>query len=213
MQAHERVILEERVGSGAVGRRRIHETERIRRAREEAEEEELDDADDPEDERGRAQAVRESAADRGQGFPGRPQRPELAAAGEGEERPIAGEDPAPEEDRSLEAAPERDRRVVGRRLAASHARHVFDAEVVREEGDLHHEHAARHGEEGEVGGAAGQGAGYLPAGAGKAGPAAGRGGQYGGQQPRDDGRVAECAQHAAALPGFMCPYESSRRDL
>ena len=153
------------MGPGPLAGAGIHDAERIRRPREKAEEEELDDADDAEDEGGRAEAVRESAPERGHRFAGGPQSPELAAPGEGEERPVAGEDPAPEEDRALEAAPERDRRVVGRRLAAPHARHVLDAEVVREEGDLHNEHAGGHREEGEVGGASGQGRGHLAAGA------------------------------------------------
>ena len=65
--------------------------------------------------------------------------------GEGED--VDAEDRAPEEDRALERAPQRDDGEDERRRAAAHLRHVLDAEVVRHQRVDHRQVRAEHADQ------------------------------------------------------------------
>src|SRR5262249_55678405 len=69
----------------------------------------------------------------------------VVCAGEGED--VDREDRAPEEDRSLERAPQRHHRVDQRGCPASDLRHVVDAEVVGDQRADHHQIRAQHADQ------------------------------------------------------------------
>ena len=191
------MVLQQRIRSRPVRGRRDDEPERVGGAGEQTEEEDTDKAQGAEDER--CQAVR------------------TVAAHERHQGRVAREDPAPEEDGAVKAAPERDRRVVARRLTAPDPRHVLDAEVVGEKRRLHSHHRRRHGYEGEVGGSTGrvdQDGPVL-----EASDEARHRGNHRPEQGGDHGGVAERAQHRRPglssrhpLGGAQPPASSSIRE-
>ena len=128
MERHERMVLQQCVGSRALRPRRRNERERVARPGHDGEEEAVDD--------------RQNGTD-----PWHKVTVALAVPMQHERRPARGEQ-RPEQDRALERGPEADGADERRRGGGVVLGHVEDAEVVAQQRDDHRHAAGEGGEEG-----------------------------------------------------------------